>query len=505
MKDKLLQEIQSIFPSGKIKYVGATIKKSDRSLIVRFISSFAVSDEDRMSIAQAIKACLPSGISAVSVEVNKIIALPEFVARSTVGFLKDTHRIVFSEMTEGDVTVTPSVGAVKVDLKLESTVFDYFNNKNVGSELREYLEKNYVDNFIVSASDKGGTVVDEASLQVKDDAPAPQIKFRRQLTVDEVTPLFDRDGTRTATYIADTDGMLGEVYIAGVISNIREQMSKNDKQYFILELSDRTGTLSGAIFPNKDKIPKMKKLAVGSEIILRGEFEMRGEYRNLRIRSINLCVFPKNFVPQERPKRPVPAEYCLIKPQPLVLEKQDNFLEYKTIPECFLGRTFVVFDFETTGTDFDDKITEIGAVKVVDGKLIEYFTTLINPHKHIPAEVVNITGIDDTMVAEAPDFREVCPDFYKFCYGATLVAHNIEFDSRFLKNQSAPYDYHFDNLQLDTLALGRECIYGVANYKLNTLCDKFGIVFRHHRALSDAIATAELLIEIIRIRGSLPF
>ena len=109
------------------------------------------------------------------------------------------------------------------------------------------------------------------------------------------------------------------------------------------------------------------------------------------------------------------------------------------------------------------------------------------------------------MVAEAPSFEEVCPDFYKFCYGSTLVAHNIEFDSRFLKTESAPLDYYYDNRQLDTLALARECITGVANYKLNTLCDKFGIVFRHHRAYSDALATAELLIEIIRIRGDLPF
>ena len=201
----------------------------------------------------------------------------------------------------------------------------------------------------------------------------------------------------------------------------------------------------------------------------------------------------------------MPDNYRLVRPQPLVIEKQDNFLEEKTIPECFTGRTFVVFDFETTGTDFDDKITEIGAVKVIDGKLTEYFTTLINPHKHIPADVVSITGIDDEMVSTAPDFEDVCPDFYKFCHDATLVAHNIEFDSRFLKNQSAPLDYYYDNPQLDTLALARECIYGVANYKLNTLCDKFGIVFRHHRALSDAIATAELLIEIIRERGSLPF
>ena len=99
----------------------------------------------------------------------------------------------------------------------------------------------------------------------------------------------------------------------------------------------------------------------------------------------------------------------------------------------------------------------------------------------------------------------MCADFYKFCYGATLIGHNVEFDIRFVRNQSKPLDYIFDNPLMDTLAIAREVVYGVANYKLNTLCEKFGIKFRHHRAYSDAFATAELFIELIRIRKSLPF
>ena len=109
------------------------------------------------------------------------------------------------------------------------------------------------------------------------------------------------------------------------------------------------------------------------------------------------------------------------------------------------------------------------------------------------------------MVSSAPPFEDVCADFYKYCYGATLVAHNIEFDSRFLKKQSKPLDYIYDNPMMDTLAIAREVVYGVANYKLNTLCDKFEIPLVHHRAYNDAYATAQLFIEIIRLKGSLPF
>ncbi|MBO7368882.1 MAG: 3'-5' exonuclease, partial [Clostridia bacterium] len=214
---------------------------------------------------------------------------------------------------------------------------------------------------------------------------------------------------------------------------------------------------------------------------------------------------PENFVPVEREKRKVANNYSFVSPKPVELEEQDNFLIDKSAPECFKGRTFVVFDLETTGTDFDDKITEIGAVKIVDGKFTERFTTLINPGKHIPKDVAELTGIDDDTVKDALSYEKVCADFYKFCYGATLIGHNVEFDIRFVRNQSKPLDYIFDNPLMDTLAIAREVVYGVANYKLNTLCEKFGIKFRHHRAYSDAFATAELFIELIRIRKSLPF
>ncbi len=502
---KLNEQLCSILPHGRLRVKNALFKKNERLLTVYVNASVSVDAEQRAKMAALVKSYMPPIVGDVVVEASKIIALEEFVRPTVIKFFRERHRIACSTVEEKDVSVSSEGELVKVSLSLESSVYDFYVSKNVEAELKSYLEDEFVEDFVVSATDSGRGKTDASKLEYVPTERETQFSFRRELKVDEVTKYFDDDETDTATYIADTGGMLGPVYLAGVITNIREQMTKNEKPFFKIDFSDRTGVASGVIFPNKDKLPKMRKLEQGVGIIVRGEFEMRGEYRNLRINSINLCTFPQNFVPKERPKKPVPESYYLVKPQPLVIEKQENFLDVKEIPADFIGRTFVVFDFETTGTDFDDKITEIGAVKVVDGKPIEYFSALVNPKKHIPQEVVNLTGIDDSMVADAPTFDEVCPDFYKFCHGATLVAHNIEFDSRFLKNQSAPLDYVFDNPQMDTLALARECIYGVANYKLNTLCDKFGIVFRHHRAYSDALATAELFIEIIRIRKSLPF
>ena len=506
MNKELQQKISDLISGGRIRYTGGEIVKSQRSVSLDFVCTVAVDEETTGRIASVVKNYLPQSFDRVNIRVNKKIVQNEFVVSGVVGYLRQNHLIACAGVNGGDVLTEISGCEVKVTLYLEESVYNYFNERNVAAGLKAYLEKTFAEDFSVLAENKGRLEADAKKLEYVPTERERQVYFRRTLKVDEVGRLFDDDDTREATYICDTTDMLGVVYLAGTVSDVKEQMTKNDKPFFRIEFNDRTGSVSGACFPNKDKIPKLRKIEVGSDIIIRGEFEMRGEYRNLRILSVNWCVFPKNFVPQERPKRPVPSEYGLVFPKPVEFETQDNFLDYKPVPECFNGRKFVVFDFETTGTDFDDRITEIGAVKIEDGKITEYFQTLVNPKKHIPTVVTELTGIDDGMVATAPEYADVCPDFYKFCYGTTLVAHNIEFDSRFLKNQSKPLDYYFDNPLMDTLAIGREVIpRGVANYKLNTLCEKFGIVFRHHRAYSDALATAELFIELIRIRGDLPF
>ena len=503
MNERILREINSINGVvGTVKFGGATLYRAEKRVSVVFNSSFAQPKDLPERIEKLLLGYIPGGYD-ISVDVKKIVTEAEFVVKEVASYLRSAHGIACATVTEKEITVIKE-DKVRVNVLCEKTVFDFCSNGSVGAEIEKLLSEKFADAFTVEFTDKGFSPANEAVLTERK-AFAPVKSERRTLRVTDVSKYFDDDKTDVATYIADTKDMLGEVYLAGVITNVRELITKTDKPYFIIDFTDRTGMISGTIFPNKDKIPKLRKLDKGVSIILRGEFSMRGEFRNLRIYSINLCIFPENFVPVEREKRKVANNYSFVSPKPVELEEQDNFLIDKSAPECFKGRTFVVFDLETTGTDFDDKITEIGAVKIVDGKFTERFTTLINPGKHIPKDVTEITGIDDDMVKDALSYEKVRADFYKFCYGATLIGHNVEFDIRFVRNQSKPLDYIFDNPLMDTLAIAREVVYGVANYKLNTLCEKFGIKFRHHRAYSDAFATAELFIELIRIRKSLPF
>ncbi len=503
--NNILEKINNLSGvKGKISLKNGNISVAEKSLNLYFLSDFNVSDDLNKEIFDLIKSEIPSSFSSVKISFEKVVSDKESVFSAIQKYLESAHKAIADLISFDKSEYSRENYSVTVRLYFTKSAYEYVSSNGISAEIERFLQNNFVEVFSVTAE----SLNEDDSVEDFTYKPTENDLYRREkrtFKVDEVTRLFDNDKENTCVYIADTKNYLGDVYVGGIINRIEERETKTGKPFFLIEITDRTGTLTGTIFPTKTNLPKVKKLAVSSEIIAKGDFQKRGGYVNFTFRSINLCVFPKNFVPQERLHRPCPKEYSLIFPKPLEIEAQDNFLEVKTVPECFIGRTFVVFDLETTGKEADDRITEIGAVKMIDGVATEYFSTLVNPEKHIPQEVVDITGITDEMVKDAPKFSEVCGDFYKFCYGSTLVAHNIDFDSRYIKKQGEAIDFYFDNPLMDTLALARESIFGVSNYKLNTLCDKFGIVFRHHRAYSDALATSELFVEIIRIRKSLPF
>ena len=171
-----------------------------------------------------------------------------------------------------------------------------------------------------------------------------------------------------------------------------------------------------------------------------------------------------------------------------------------------LSDTYVVFDLETTGfSSVKDKIIEIGAVKVVDGRITERFSTFVNPRRPIPFEITQLTGISDQMVLDAPDIESVLPDFLKFVGDAVLVAHNAGFDVGFVEQNCRYQDIMPDFTSVDTVAMARILLPTLSKFKLNIVANALHISLEnHHRAVDDAGATAEIFvkfIEMLRERG----
>ena len=156
--------------------------------------------------------------------------------------------------------------------------------------------------------------------------------------------------------------------------------------------------------------------------------------------------------------------------------------------------TYVVFDIETTGFDpFNDKIIEIGAVKMKGKEIIDEFSEFVNPKIPIPEEIVKLTSITDEMVKDAPDIKTILPRFLEFCGDSTVVAHNAKFDVGFIKQKSSDQNLEFSPSVVDTLPLARALLVNEKKFGLANLTKYFGIILEsHHRAIDDARATAEI-------------
>ena len=161
---------------------------------------------------------------------------------------------------------------------------------------------------------------------------------------------------------------------------------------------------------------------------------------------------------------------------------------------------FAIIDIETTGgSSKQDKITEI-AIVLHDGfDIIDTWQHLINPERSIPHYITQITGINDEMVRRAPKFYEVAKELVTRTEDATFVAHNVRFDYGFFVEEFAQLGFTYSRPQLCTVQMSRKAFPGLKSYSLGNLTKHFNIALpNHHRAMDDAMATAELFNKIIR-------
>lgn len=182
----------------------------------------------------------------------------------------------------------------------------------------------------------------------------------------------------------------------------------------------------------------------------------------------------------------------------LIDDKQDIITN---LSEDSLADEFVVFDIETTGLSAkNDMITEIGAVKIRDGSVIDSYSQLINPRVPIPSKIVELTGITDDMVKDQPKIEDVIGDFKDFIGNSILVAHNAKFDVGFIRDKLNLVNMILDNPILDTLQLARTVYPNLKNHKLNTLAKYLDVSLEnHHRAVDDAVATCNILMKTLEI------
>ena len=485
---------------ANIRLSNIEIDREIQKITYNFICDVYVPDDLREIILKEVERLTLPAFREVGVSIKKIVSNDQLINVSIYNFLKDNFPSISIFLKPTDVISTVLGDTVKYTLRLTQDGVEYVNKNSTIKRLNEYLSKNFCSDFA------GRTEVKEAEESISlisEEVYNSELKKieHRTIKVEDVVVIDDENMGDVALYIEDATS--GEVTVCGEVTEVFEKETKNGKPFFIFRIDDTTGKTGGVYFSKKSTLSKIKEIQVGDAIIARGSI---GEYNgrpSLTFDKINRCTFPKNFVKKEKYKNKAPREYKNIFPSPASIVKVGGFFDDYTLPKELTENTYVVFDLETTGLDLmNNGITEIGAVKIENGVITEQFTTLIKPDYHISEEIVKLTGIDSEMVKDAPKISTVIPDFMKFIDGAILVAHNAEFDTKFIKRFAGVEEYEINNKILDTMVMTRTYLPQLKQANLKVLAEHFGIIFHHHRALSDAYATAEAFIELMKIKAS---
>ena len=407
----------------------------------------------------------------------------------------------------------------------------------------------------------------EAAVKQKEEKIAEQQKpardFKKENTyvkkkIIDPDIFYGRPFEGDETPISEINDEIGEVIVRGKIIQMETREIRNEKTIIIFAVTDFTDSITAKIFTKNEFLPQvLSNLKVGKFVRMKAMAVMDKYDHGIALNSVtgikNIPDFTKKRMDLSPVKRVelhahttmsdmdsvadckamlktamswghkamaitdhgvvqafTDANHCVegtdFKPiygvegylvddlKPIVFESENQSLDSK----------FVVFDIETTGfSAVNDRIIEIGAVKVENGEIVDRYSTFVNPERPIPFEIEKLTGINDGMVVDAAVIEDILPEFLAFSEDCIMVAHNAEFDMSFIKENCRRMNLLRKFTVVDTLAMARSMLPDLKNYKLDTVVEAVGgTLENHHRAVEDAESTADIFVKFVaRLKG----
>lgn len=388
--------------------------------------------------------------------------------------------------------------------------------------------------------------------------------YRSPKRSDNPDVLYGRDFEDEAIPLSDVVGEMGEITIRGKILKLETREIRNEKTIVMFAITDFTDTIMVKMFTRNEQLPEiLAGIKKGAFLKIKGVTTIDKFDGELTIGSVvgirkisDFTTTRKDISPEKRVELHCHTKMSdmdgVSEAQALVarahdwghqaiaitdhgvvqafpdanhyverLDKEDPFkiiygVEAYLVDDLTeiavneqgqtLDDTFVVFDIETTGfSAAEDRIIEIGAVKITDGAIVDRFSTFVNPEVPIPFEIQQLTHITDDMVLGAPKIEEALPAFLDFVGESVLVAHNAGFDVGFIEQNCVRLGRSRTFTSVDTVGLARVLLPTLSKYKLNIVAKALNISLEnHHRAVDDAAATAEIyvkFIEMLKERG----
>lgn len=466
----------------------------------------AISEEAKKELTEFIKNNLNLN-SEIHLKFKKSYLDADLVMSSLLSYIKSNHSSVYTFLNEDKINIKREGFWIEVSFALNEQLYELYSNKNLEEEIKKHLEKNFLCDFTVKIDKAQENINTEGILEKQNKITYDKVSIMPKIPryrVSDVDNIFGHDIEPLPEFIKNIKFEKSSVILAGKIENFEKKSyeAKKGKQkgatkfYYAFVLNDTTAKIDVRYFTTKANEVKMDKLFNGGDVIIVGDVREFNKKFTLYVNSISYCKLPEKI----EYKTEFADGYEVVQPKPFSIVKQENiFVKETPLPREILETEYVVFDTETTGLDGDvDEIIEIGAVKIKNGIICEQFQTLIKPQKPIPQEATDINNISNEMVADAPTCDVAIRDFYRWTRGTTLVAYNIQFDQKFINNAGKKEGLTFDNPGIDCLVIARNKL-RLPKYRLSDVVKRLDITLNNaHRALADAIATAEAFLILMR-------
>lgn len=373
---------------------------------------------------------------------------------------------------------------------------------------------------------------------------------------DNPDVLYGRDFDDEPITLDQVIEEMGEVTIRGKILNMEEREIRGERTIITLTVSDFTDTIHVKMFTKNEVLPELKEnIKAGGFIKLKGMTTLDRFDHELTISSVagikKIADFTTSRMDYSYKKRVelhchtkmsdmdgvtdasvllkrakawgmpalaitdhgcvqafTEASHTISKDEDFkVIYGVEGYLvdDLKEVVENSKGQSldssYVVFDLETTGLSaVHNRIIEIGAVKVENGRITDRFSTFVNPKEPISFEIEQLTSINDEMVIGAPVIEDVLPEFLRFCEGCTLIAHNASFDAGFIEENCRRMGIGTDFTVGDTVAMARILLPNLSKFKLDNVAKALNVSLEHHhRAVDDAACTAEIFVKFLQM------
>lgn len=402
---------------------------------------------------------------------------------------------------------------VELSFLLNKSLYKYFKENDISDILKNYLKENFCGDFIIFLKENENEDFNEnlenrafeiqSSIQTTEKTP--------RYPVENVNLVFGSEIMPMPEYIEYLKSEKFAVILSGIVGSLeqKEYLPKKNKlkgldekrKMFKFKLNDGSASVNCVHFCTKVSEKHFSLIEEGSQVLCLGDY-VKSYYGDMQyiIKSMALCSKVKNENIEEKSieENKVIEGYKYVFPTPYTRIIQDNIFDKKCeYPDYIKNNTFVVFDVETTGLIPDkNEITEIGAVKIVNGEIVERFQTLCKPHQIISKEITSLTGISNEMVENERAPEDIIEDFLFFAKDSIMVGYNVNFDYQFIQFAAMKKNRTFNNEFRDCMGDAKNKLF-LPNYKLGTVVEHLGITLNNaHRALYDATATAEAFLKL---------